>query len=175
MPTQPFRPNRFTFSQWYISVGSFASELRTSKGQLWASIWFKNGSGAWNEPPGANQLTPLPPLLSLTPTTPGSTACAGPVWSLFSRFFVIPGHAAADLTSPVKTSKWGVICEVPHLQGPSDLLCTPFVTGVAVVMPQMHCWRLAVAKPDIFLCFFVLNTRSSCLDPLALSGLWAAV
>jgi hypothetical protein len=61
------------------------------------------------------------------------------------------------------TEMW-VTSEVSsHLQGPSDLLCTPLVTGVAVVMSQRqrHCWRLAVPKLDIFLCFLVFNTWSS--------------
>jgi hypothetical protein len=33
----------------------FAWELSTTKGQLWALFWLKNGPMAWNEPSGANQ------------------------------------------------------------------------------------------------------------------------
>jgi hypothetical protein len=51
--------------------------------------------------------------------------------------------------------------EVSHLQDPSDLLCTPLGTGVAVVMPQRHCWLLVMPKLVILLCFLDLNTWST--------------
>jgi hypothetical protein len=41
----------FTFFLIDIFLLAFASELRTTKGQLWASIWFKNESAVWYEPP----------------------------------------------------------------------------------------------------------------------------
>ena len=109
----------------------------------------KMGPRAWNGPPRADQLTPLTPLISLARTTPGNTACAGPVVAIQSFFcHSRPCSSRSDLVR--QDTKMWIIFEVPHLQGPSDQLCTPLVTGVAVVMPQRHYWLLVMPKLDIF-------------------------
>ena len=118
---------------------SCAPHLRLGRavGQLWALFWFKNGPMAWNESLGANQSTPLPPLVSLASNTPANTACARSVVAIQSFFcHSRPCSSRSDLVR--QDSEMWIVSRAFHLRRPSDLLCTPQVTGVAVVMSQKH-------------------------------------
>jgi hypothetical protein len=128
-----------------IFLLAFASELRTTKGQLWASIWFKNGSAAWNEPPGANQLTPLPPLVSLSPQPPQEVllvcrACVVAIQSFFCHSR--PCSSRSDLAR--QDTETEVIFEVPQPPGPlRPAMYSPCDRGCCNCAPEglLAAWR----------------------------------
>jgi hypothetical protein len=86
---------------------TFARESSTTKGHSFGhQIGTKNGYVAWNEPPGADQVIPLPHVTNLAPNISRNAACSEAMVAI-QPFFAIPAHAAADLTSSVKTPKYG--------------------------------------------------------------------
>jgi hypothetical protein len=119
------------------------------------------GPRAWNEPPRADQLTPLPPPISLAHQPHQEILRVQGLWSLFNRFFfVILGHAAADLTSPVKTPKCGNVRSTPPPGPLRPAMYSPCDWGCCTYAPEA---LLAAgdAKTRHFLCFLDLNTRST--------------
>jgi hypothetical protein len=82
------------------------------------------------------------------------------VWLILGRFLVLPGHSSRPRSARRDSEMW-IISKVLHLQRHSALLCAPLITGVALVMSQMHCRRPILPFAPFPFQLRTLSTRSA--------------